>query len=508
MNALPVGGSLIQYAHEAGRAFVAEIGRNEQKLAGQFMTPPKIAQFMARRLVASVEHRHVRLLEPSAGAGILVAAAVEALLEKDERPSRIEALLYELDPRLSRTLIDLCERISHACAAVGVEFEYQTREEDFLLSDLAIEGEAIDGLLTIANPPFFKLNKTTDKRAGLHSYAVYGQPNVYGLFMAATARITPSNGRWCFIAPRSWMNGQYFKAVRHTMLRHLSMDSLHAFESRTNSFEEDEVLQETVIAWATGRALHESGSNILFTRSHGTSDLDDAMVQAIPAGRIVADDDQATVTLPNEGSDLFDGWTANLATYGLKVSTGPVVAFRCRDFIRGERGDNTVPLLWMQHVGQQKVSWPISKKAEHVRATAENAWTLVPNAPMVVMRRFSPKEDKRRVTCAPYLGTLPGAVIGLENHLNYIHRPKGRMTPWEVKGLSALLASSVVDAHFRAIAGSTQINATELRALPLPPLSVIEGIGRRLPDAAPSLDEIDAAVHAELNMTTKSRSAA
>lgn len=491
--------SLVGFAHRAGRSFVSGIARDEQKAAGQFMTPPKIAKFMAQRLVRSLDHQHIRLLEPSAGGGILIAAAVEALLEKQERPAKIEALLYEQDQRLIPALEALCQRITEACAVAGARFEYVIRAEDFLLSDLALRGEPVDGLLTIANPPFFKLNKSTDKRARCHDYAVYGQPNVYGLFMAATARLTPANGRWCFIVPRSWMNGQYFKAVRHTMLRHLTMDSLHAFESRRDSFEEDAVLQETVIVWAAGRALRENGSNVLFTRSLGTSDMDQSLVRAVPAERIVADDEHATVTLPSERASLLEGWSATLATYGLKVSTGPVIAFRCKEFISAHESYDTVPLLWMQHVGQQSIHWPISKKLEHVRATAANAWTLVANTPMVVMRRFSPKEDERRVTCAPYLGTLPGAVIGLENHLNYIHRPGGRMSHSEARGLSALLASSAVDRHLRAIAGSTQINAGELRSLPLPSMNIIEAIGCRVP-AFPTLKEIDAAVEAALGL--------
>lgn len=499
--------SLVEFAHKAGRLFVAQITRDEQKAAGQFMTPPKIAKFMAQRLVSTVEQQHVRLLEPSAGGGILLAAAVEALLEKQARPLIIEALVYEQDQRLIPALEALCQLLTKACANLGVRFDFRVQCEDFLLSELALRGEPVDGLLTIANPPFFKLNKATDERAHRHGYAVYGQPNVYGLFMAATARLTPGNGRWCFISPRSWMNGQYFKAVRHTMLRHLNVDSLHAFESRRDSFEEDSVLQETVIAWATGRATREAGCNVLFTRSQGMSDLDESMVQAVPSERIVADDEHAAVTLPSDGAAVLSQWSATLATLGLKVSTGPVIAFRCRDFIRAEGGQNTVPLLWMQHVGQQSVSWPISKKLEHVRATAANAWALVPNAPMVIMRRFSPKEDRRRVTCAPYFGTLPGAVIGLENHLNYIHRPNGRMSLSEVKGLSALLASSVVDRYLRSIAGSTQINAGDLRSLPLPSMALIEAIGCRIP-ALPTLEEIDMVVEAELGAAVNRKAAA
>lgn len=488
---------LVEFAHQAGRSFVGKLSRVEQKAAGQFMTPPAIAGFMAQRLIAPVDRPHVRLLEPSAGAGILIAAVAEALLKKPALPRTIDALIFEKDMRLMPLLEALCLRISEACSARGANFNYKLFCEDFLLSEVALLGQPIEGLLTIANPPFFKLNKALDERAGLHSYAVFGQPNIYGLFMAATARLTPPDGRWCFIAPRSWMNGHYFKAVRHTMLRHLTMESLHVFESRRDSFEEDAVLQETVIAWANGRAVREVGLDVLLTRSQGIADMDHAPVRAVPTELIVANDEHATVTVPGEGASLIDGWTSTLSTYGLKVSTGPVVAFRCREFLSHVPKRETVPLLWMQHIGQQHIMWPIAKKLEHIDAIGLNAWTLVPNAPMVIMRRFSPKEDLRRVICAPYFGELPGAAIGLENHLNYIHRPGGRMSRSEVRGLSAFLASSAVDLYLRTVAGSTQINARELRALPLPPMSAIETVGERL-SLVPTLDEIDTSVEAVL----------
>lgn len=490
--------SLVEIAHAAGRTFTSTLSRNEQRRMGQFMTPPAIAVFMARRLVAGVHRDCVRVLEPSAGSGILVAAVIEELLAKGEdRPRRIEALLYELDERLAPTLSNLCARIRQRCAAANVEFDSKLACQDFLLSDLAVQGKPIDGLLTISNPPFLKLNKTSDPRAKLHAYAVHGQPNIYALFMAATARLTPPNGNWCFITPRSWMAGAYFKAARHTMLHHLTFDSLHAFESRTEGFEDDAVLQETVIAWASGRTLVDHDLNILLTRSQGAGDLDVAHTIALPSSRILGADEHLMFRLPQDHADPFEHWSDTLRTHGLEVSTGPVVAFRSTQWIREHAEPRTVPLLWLQHVRQQQINWPIRKKHEHILATAENAWMLVKNAPMVVMRRFSPKEDARRVTCAAYLGLLPGAALGLENHLNYIHRPAGRMTHHEARGLSAFLASTLVDRHFRALAGSTQVNATELRKLPLPPQQVIEEIGRSLPDH-PSLTEVDEAVDVAL----------
>ncbi len=484
--------TLVDIANTAGRAFTATLTREDQRALGQFMTPAPIARFMAQRLVANVNNEPARVLEPAAGGGILAAAVVEALLAKpvENRPRLIQLLMYELDSRLIPRLYELCNHMRLACTEAGVEFHCLIKNEDFLLSELALSAEPLDGLITIANPPFLKLNKATDTRAALHSYAVYGQPNIYALFMAATARVTPANGGWCFITPRSWMAGEYFKAARRTLLQHLTIERLHAFESRTEGFEEDAVLQETVITWGSGRTLVEAGTNILVTRSQGAGDLATAGVQALPMERVVGDDDRAMFSLPHADVDPFEGWTATLKTYGFTVSTGPVVAFRAKEHVKEHAETGTVPLLWLQHVRQQQIVWPVQKKREHVLANAESEWMLVPNAPMVVMRRFSPKEDERRVTCAAYLGHLPGECIGLENHLNYIYRKGGAMTPAEARGISAFLASSVVDSHFRALAGSTQVNATELRKLPLPPLATLIRIGERVSDT-PSLTQID-----------------
>jgi adenine-specific DNA-methyltransferase len=153
----------------------------------------------------------------------------------------------------------------------------------------------------------------------------------------------------------------------------------------------------------------------------------------------------------------------------------------------------------MQHVTRMQVTWPIKKKREHIVATADCAWMLVPNTPMVVMRRFSPKEDLRRVTAAAYTGGVPGAAIGLENHLNYIYRPGGIMAAEEALGLAAYLNSNFVDAHFRAVAGSTQVNATELRKLPIPTTDALVAIGKAYRPGM-SLSEVDQIVEIMLGL--------
>jgi adenine-specific DNA-methyltransferase len=109
----------------------------------------------------------------------------------------------------------------------------------------------------------------------------------------------------------------------------------------------------------------------------------------------------------------------------------------------------------------------------------ESAPLLLPNRTYVVMRRFSAKEEHRRIVAAPlFEGELPGEAIGLENHLNYVHRPKGSILRDEAIGLAALLGSALVDRYFRISNGNTQVSAAELRKLPLPSRELLETIGR------------------------------
>lgn len=493
---------LVAFAAEQGRAVTQQLPRDEQKRLGQFLTPPGIARFMAKRCVTGIQGEHIRLLEPAAGAGILAAAVVESILSMEDKPASLAVTLFELDDRLLPSLRSLAHHMRQAAKSAGVSLSVSIRCEDFLLSKEAVQQRPVADVL-IANPPYFKL-AAADQRAQAHAYAVHGQPNIYGLFMAASAALLATGGKWCFITPRSWTNGAYFSATRRHMLRNLTLDALHVFESRAEHFTDDEVLQEAMITWATAQA--DDTGRVVLSTSEGLNDLTSSRLHTKQVVDVISQGPERVITLRSDSDPLAE-YTATLDTYGLKVSTGPVVAFRAADCLRETKAAGTVPLLWMQHVNHMRVSWPINKKREHIKATASCAWMLVPNATMVVMRRFSPKEDVRRVTAAAYAGGLPGSVLGLENHLNYIYRPGGKVSKAEARGLAAYLNSKLVDAHFRAVAGSTQVNARELRKLPLPALEQLVAIGRRCKDGM-TLDAVDTAVEDCLGLNLSAEAAA
>ncbi len=77
-------------------------------------------------------------------------------------------------------------------------------------------------------------------------------------------------------------------------------------------------------------------------------------------------------------------------------------------------------------------------------------------------------------------GAFGTELIALENHLNYLYRPGGKIVNEEAIGIAAFLNSTLVDRYFRITNGNTQVNATELRKLPLPPLEQLIRIGQQV----------------------------
>ncbi|MFQ5757975.1 MAG: Eco57I restriction-modification methylase domain-containing protein [Acidiferrobacterales bacterium] len=462
-----------------------------------------------------VAGEHIRLLDPSAGAGILICGAVETLASREQAPARIDVVAYEVDPDLVGPLETALDYLRRWCAeGYGVEVVAKVVEADFVLTHaeaLRLMGGLIPyqspdtGFdIVIANPPYFKIAKS-DPRAVAASSVVHGQPNIYGLFMAVGAALLRQGGDFIFITPRSFASGPYFRVFREKFFAAIRPAEVHVFGSRRDAFSRDEVLQENIIFSGTRDDgwHHEKPAHCLcISSSKGVSDIGEparrviALEHALDMKSVdkvlrlaVSDEDDAVL-------ELVDSWPGSLRAYGMNISTGPVVPFRATEFIDKEANvtNGHVPLLWMNHVQAMRVSWPIGKhKPEYIKNAATAI--LLPNRNYVLLRRFSAKEERRRLTAAPYLACefYHTPFVGFENHLNYIHRPGGMLSEDEAWGLAALYNSALLDTYFRCISGNTQVSATELRAMPLPALDVITAIGKRvksLDDPLAGLDDL------------------
>lgn len=163
--------------------------------------------------------------------------------------------------------------------------------------------------------------------------------------MAICAKLLAEDGQMIFITPRSFASGRYFQSFRNFLFQHVSIELIHLFNTRKDTLAKDEVLHELVIMRMIPAG---NGGRITVSYSQGISDLDHPYQKVYAASEIVdVSSEDKVVYLPVDRRDeailsLFRSWDGNMEKYGIKISTGPVVAFRAYDFIVNEPGDDTV----------------------------------------------------------------------------------------------------------------------------------------------------------------------
>lgn len=474
---------LVERTERRRRRVSEDLDRKHRARLGQFFTSAPVADFLAE-LLDLPGTGVVRLIDPGAGIGSLVAAVVARAL-REQSELRLHVVAFELDPALAPHLFATLEDCENAGVEGGLEITTELRQGDFI----AWASEAVSGSLfaepelfsaCVMNPPYRKVNNSGADRAALE---LLGLPvtNLYAAFLALGAAILEPGGQLSAITPRSFANGVYFKPFREFFLSRMSFDHLHVYEQRGRLFADADVLQENVVFRAT-RAT--PGKDVILSTSVGHHDTPtlrrvryDDVVRANDPHlfiRIPVDDDSSQV------ADQMAELPATLTDLDLQVSTGRVVDFRARGHLRQRPSAGTVPLIYPTHLRNARIEWPQadSKKPNALASNEETAALLLPNDTYAVVKRFSAKEERRRVVAA--LATpddLPGEHVAFENHLNVFHA-KGRGLPRDLAlGMVAYLNSTLVDRYVRQFSGHTQINATDLRQLRYPSRDALTALG-------------------------------
>lgn len=258
---------------------------------------------------------------------------------------------------------------------------------------------------------------------------------------------------------------------------------LHLFTSRKKAFKDDGVLQENLIMKLEKGAAQ--GDVVVSTSTDdGFSDLE---FHTHPFDGIVTQGDPESffhvpTSLHTEDKDRLSLMRFALSEIGVEVSTGPVVDFRLREYLRSMPGYGTVPLLYPGHFQGSKPEWPKPdlKKPNAIKRTSETEKWLYPNGCYCVVRRFSSKEERRRIVASVvHPSDFPDvAKLGFENHLNVFHQERRGLPDALAYGLAAFLNSTSADTSFRRFSGHTQVNATDLRILKYPSKETLTALGR------------------------------
>ncbi len=116
----------------------------------------------------------------------------------------------------------------------------------------------------------------------------------------------------------------------------------------------------------------------------------------------------------------------------------------------------------------------------------------------MIVKRFSSKEEKRRIVAAYYDGSLPSELIGFDNKLNVFHNSKQGFGKDVALGLYVYLNSTLLDKYYRLFGGHTQVNATDLKAICYPDLELLRLMGKLAHSAELSQKQIDEILEEQL----------
>ncbi len=484
--------TLVEYTESLTDWYIGITTSEYRKNKGQFFTPKITSEFMVRQFQDLSKKENIRVLDPGTGLGIFESAICDLLLTMKKKP-KISFDIYENDDNILPLLkynIDVCKE---SMINKGFDISYQILNEDFILSNSSIFNDELSDSeinwgvydFVISNPPYYKLKKESPQAIGM-SNIVKGQPNIYPLFMALSAKLLKDGGQMTVLSPRSYCSGLYFRSFRKWFFENVKPIKIHVFESRKDVFKKYNVLQEMVILTAIKSS--EVPENVIISTSDGELNSKKKLTVRRTSYKkvIIKNNDNIIMRIPTSKLDeivttQIDKLGFKLVTLGLKVSTGPVVPFRAIDYLLNDiKKQNYAPLIWMQNIIDGLVIWPIKENSKPVaiKNEKESRKILIPKGNYVLIKRFSTKEGKRRINAGILLETfLNSDYIGIENHVNYIYKINGKLSEDEAYGIAALLNSKLYNKYFQMINGSTQVNASEIDTIPFTSLEKISNIG-------------------------------
>lgn len=466
----------LETADRVRRKVATKTSQKHKAEFGQFLTPSTIARFMAS-LFPTSSVQVCKLLDAGAGVGALSCAFLDRWVAGGFSFNSIEATAYEIDDNLrghlERHLNEYKGVTSNVIA--GDYIDLTTANDLFRMEQPSGYTHAI------LNPPYKKISSNSEHRLALRRAGIE-TVNMYSAFVALAVKQLAPGGQIVAIIPRSFCNGPYYHSFRNFILERTAVRQIHLFASRNKAFRDDQVLQENIII-----RLERGGEQGPVAISTSTDDtFSDLVTHEYSFDKIVFPRDSARFihvpTSPVENiMELSDEIRCTLGDLGVKVSTGPVVDFRLKEHLSGMPRKNTVPLLYPCHFTSTGTIWPINgaKKPNAIERNENTEKWLYPNGFYCVVRRFSSKEEKRRIVASVVdpasFDNVP--VLGFENHLNIFHDNKKGLPEGLARGLSVFLNSTAVDEIFRRFNGHTQVNATDLKRMKYPSREILIKLG-------------------------------
>lgn len=471
---------------------------------GQFYTNAPISLFMAS-LFTEIKG-DVKLLDPGCGPCSLTAAFADEAIQRSNINS-LEMDVFEIEKQIEgdvKLSIEICK--SNAEKA-KIKCKSNIIIDDFIIkkmTDIAMGGTQEKYTHVIMNPPYKKISNSGVHRSALRNLGIE-TVNLYSGFLALAIKLLKKRGELVAIIPRSFCNGPYYLPFRKMILEETALKHIHVFDSRRQAFSEDKVLQENVIIHLEKGAKQKEVvitsspiADFSFDEKTKSITATDKTIRIVNFNKIVnSEDGQKFIHIAANDRDQaivdkLSVFTASLKEIEVEVSTGPVVDFRLKKDLRDEIEVGAVPLIYPSHLNGG-VCWPKQSKKPNAIVVSEDSkrWLWSHKGFFLIVRRFSSKEEKRRIVASIYDSSLPEDLIGFDNKLNVFHFNKTGFNEETALGLYVYLNSTLLDKYYRLFSGHTQVNATDLRNINYPSIESLKRMGIEMRDSEKTQKKID-----------------
>ena len=215
-----------------------KVEQEHAKNLGAFHTPVEISEFLAQWAIRT---RHDTVLDPGAGVGVFVDAALSQFRRLGRSPASAIDQIFAVE----------LDKERHSLLVSNLERKYETSDtKNFIRADFfdivpnrnwfspTRDMIAVDAV--IGNPPYIERQrlrnaKSIQRRVTghlTHDISLHSVTDIYGYFILHSTTFLKEGGRLAFIVSDTWLNMDFGKALRDFLLKNYEIKAIVGFDSR------------------------------------------------------------------------------------------------------------------------------------------------------------------------------------------------------------------------------------------------------------------------------------
>lgn len=461
------------------------IDKDVKKKLGQFYTPIGIAKkmvFEVRNELKTLSEQDL-VVDPACGTGVFVVEIIKqmsAFLSFNKLIKFVESNMfaYDVNPfsviatklNVLNTLLEIApDVVNKNKFLLGIPMLNNIKWKNTI-----VDKEEKFFSIILGNPPYFKLDSTALKDIDGYDTIIYGQPNIYSLFMHWGISHLCTNGIMSFIVPQSIRSGLYFKNLREE-IKGLRIKSIFHIDSRQNLFDRAE--QAVLIICLQNKSVRNTKTKIQFI--NGNQKVLSEF--SIPRSKLMMDRDNNYMFIINKKYEMYDilekvysnGAMLTVNDSLVKFSNGLFVWNQHKESL-ADSSDEAIPIVYggdIQPVNFQFItSWANGERKAFAKITDKTRPYILSGKRLLVQRTTNFEKDIRLKACLisdDFLKNYDSYF--LENHVNFLCCNSGKeeiLTDELMYYYLGLLNSKLINYIFISKSGNTQVSANELNLLP------------------------------------------